>query len=129
MQKTELTFNDLPQVVAQLRDEVMGMREELTRQHNEVVKPAKAERSDRKPMTVKEAIDYTGLPKGTFYMKLLNGSIPAVKPGKRWLLFRDELDKWLEANRRGAVPLTAEEENDIILQSHRRKPNQQDWHD
>ena len=31
MEKEILTFNDLPQVVAQLRDEVMGMRAMLTR--------------------------------------------------------------------------------------------------
>ena len=32
MDNKELTFNDLPQVVAQLRDEVMGMRTLLIRQ-------------------------------------------------------------------------------------------------
>ena len=35
MEKEILTFNDLPQVVAQLRDEVMGMRAMLTRQQVE----------------------------------------------------------------------------------------------
>ncbi len=37
MQNENLTFNDLPQVVAQLRDEVMGMRAMLTRQQAEAV--------------------------------------------------------------------------------------------
>ena len=32
MNNQELTFNDLPQVVAQLRDEVMGMKTLLARQ-------------------------------------------------------------------------------------------------
>ena len=32
MQNENLTFNDIPQVVAQLRDEVMGMRAMLSRQ-------------------------------------------------------------------------------------------------
>ena len=35
MKQEELTFNDLPQVVAQLRDEVMGMRRLLIKQQEE----------------------------------------------------------------------------------------------
>ena len=106
MQNTELTFNDLPQVVAQLRDEVMGMRALLIKQQE-----------DSRKHQVRE------------YMKLGDGTIPATKPGKRYVLYQDELDKWLEANRKNAVPLTADEENDAILSSHKRKPNKSSWHD
>ena len=127
MQNNELTFNDLPQVVAQLRDEVMGMRSMLSRQQELSNKPTKGNR--HKPMTVEEAIEYTHIPKGTMYMKLVDGSITATKPGRRLLLYQDELDKWLEANRRNAVPLTADEENNAILSSHKRKPNKADWHE
>ena len=127
MQNTELTFNDLPQVVAQLRDEVMGMRAMLSRQQELSNKPTKENR--HKPMTVEEAIEYTHIPKGTMYMKLEDGTIPATKPSRRWLLYQDELDRWLEANRRNAVPLTADEENEAILSSHKRKPNKSDSHD
>ena len=127
MQNNELTFNDLPQVVAQLRDEVMGMRAMLSRQQELSNKPTKENR--HKPMTVEEAIEYTHIPKGTMYMKLEDGTIPATKPGRRWLLYQDELDRWLDANRRNAVPLTADEENEAILSSHKRKPNKADWHD
>lgn len=127
MEQKEVIFNDLPQVVAQLRDEVMGMRAMLSRQQTESNKPTKENR--HKPMTVEEAIEYTHIPKGTMYMKLEDGTIPATKPGRRWLLYQDELDRWLEANRRNAVPLTAEEENEVILSSHKRKPNKADWHE
>ena len=127
MEKEILTFNDLPQVVAQLRDEVMGMRAMLSRQQELSNKPTKENR--HKPMTVEEAIEYTHIPKGTMYMKLEDGTIPATKPSRRWLLYQDELDRWLEANRRNAVPLTADEENEAILSSHKRKPNKSDWHD
>ena len=127
MTQDSLTFNDLPQVVAQLRDEVMGMRAMLSRQQELSNKPTKENR--HKPMTVEEAIEYTHIPKGTMYMKLEDGTIPATKPGRRWLLYQDELDRWLEANRRNAVPLTADEENEAILSSHKRKPNKSDWHD
>lgn len=127
MEKEILIFNDLPQVVAQLRDEVMGMRAMLSRQQVESSKPVKENR--HKPMTVEEAAEYTRIPLGTLYMKLGDGTIPATKPGKRYVLYQDELDKWLEANRKNAVPLTVDEENDAILSSHKRKPNKSCWHD
>ena len=125
MQNENLTFNDLPQVVAQLRDEVMGMRAMLSRQQSESSKPVKENR--HKPMTVEEAIEYTHIPRGTMYMKLEDGTIPATKPGRRWILYQDELDKWLETKRRNTVPMTADEENETILASHKRKPDKHDW--
>lgn len=125
MQNENLTFNDLPQVVAQLRDEVMGMRAMLSRQQSESSKPVKENR--HKPMTVDEAIEYTHIPRGTMYMKLEDGTIPATKPGRRWILYQDELDKWLETKRRNTVPMTADEENETILASHKRKPDKHDW--
>ena len=128
MENKELTFNDLPQVVAQLRDEVMGMRTLLIKQQEENRKQQVHE-NRHKPMTVEEAAEYTRIPLGTLYMKLGDGTIPATKPGKRYVLYQDELDKWLEANRKNAVPLTADEENEAILSSHKRKPNKSDWHD
>ena len=33
---------------------------------------------------VDEAAEYLGIPKGTLYMKLSEGTIPATKPGKRY---------------------------------------------
>ena len=128
MEKQELTFNDLPQVVAQLRDEVMGLRALLLKQQEEN-RNNQVRDNRHKPMTVEEAAEYTRIPIGTLYMKLGDGTIPATKPGKRYVLYQDELDKWLEANRKNAVPLTADEENDAILSSHKRKPNKADWHD
>ena len=101
MEKEILTFNDLPQIVAQLRDEVMSMRAMLTRQQVESSKPVKENR--HKPMTVEEAIEYTHIPRGTMYMKLEDGTIPATKPGRRWILYQDELDKWLETTRRNTA--------------------------
>ena len=126
MEKQELTFNDLPQVVAQLRDEVMGLRALLLKQQEEN-KKHQVRDNRHKPMTVEEAAEYTRIPIGTLYMKLGDGTIPATKPGKRYVLFQDELDKWLESNRKNAVPLTAEEENEVILSSHKRKPDKRNW--
>ena len=58
MEQNELTFNDLPQVVAQLRDEVMGIRTLLIKQQEENRKHQVRE-NRHKPMTVEEAAEYT----------------------------------------------------------------------
>ena len=125
MNKNELTFNDLPMVVAELRDEVVGMKVALL----DLQKGQNKQRMERvrRTMNVEEAADYLRMPLNTLYMKLQKGEVPGSKPGKRWVLFNDELDKWLEANRKNAVPMTTEEENDAILASHRRKPNKREW--
>ena len=125
MLNDKLSFDDLPQVVAELRDEVVGMKVALldlqrgqTKQNMERV---------RRTMNVEEAADYLRMPLNTLYMKLQKGEVPGSKPGKRWVLYSDELDKYLEVKRKNAVPMTTEEENDAILSSHRRKPNKRDW--
>ena len=115
MVKETLTFNDLPQVVAELRDEVVGMKVVLLDLQKGQTKQ-KMERV-RRTMNVEEAADYLRMPLNTLYMKLQKGEVPGSKPGKRWVLFNDELDKWLEVKRKNAVPLTTEEENDAILSS------------
>ena len=125
MNSNELTFNDLPQVVAQLRDEVMGMRSILQGMQVENRNVIRVNR--HKPMTVDEASDYSRIPLGTFYMKLASGEIPATKPGKRYVIYQDELDKWLETHRKNEVPMSADEENEAILSSHKRKPNRRSW--
>ena len=123
MEKTMITFNDLPEVVAQLRDEVMSLRNLLTEQRSE--NNAKAV-DTHVPMSVEEAAEYLGIPKGTLYMKLSEGSIPATKPGKRYCLYRDELDKWLETGRKSQVPLSFEEEHEQMLAAtrHKAKPRE-----
>ena len=120
----ELTFNDLPQVVAELRDEVIGMRQTLDclRKEN-----GQRKENTHRPMSVEDAAEYLKIPLRTLYMKLGNGTIPATKPSKRYVLYQDELDKWLECNRKNPVPLSAEEKNAAILAANRRKPNKRTW--
>ena len=125
MANKTLTFNDLPQVVSELRDEVVGMKVALL----DLQKGQTKQRMERvrRTMNVEEAADYLRMPLNTLYMKLQKGEVPGSKPGKRWVLYSDELDKYLEVKRKNAVPMTTEEENEAILASHRRKPNKRDW--
>ena len=109
MEKTVITFNDLPEIVAQLRDEVMSLRSLLTEQRS--VNNARAV-DTHVPMSVEEAAEYLGIPKGTLYMKLSEGSIPATKPGKRYCLYRDEQNKKQETSQKNPEPQTEEEQSE-----------------
>ncbi|MCS2496615.1 helix-turn-helix domain-containing protein [Bacteroides fragilis] len=79
------------------------------------------------PMSVKEAAEYLGIPKGTLYMKLSEGSIPATKPGKRYCLYRDELDRCWNPPGRIPYPCPMRELSESISSSHRHKPNPRNW--
>ena len=124
MTNNQITFNDLPQVVAELRDEVSGMKALLLNLQN---RPTQQRENRHRPVTPEQVAEYTNIPLATIYQKLANREIPGSKPGKRWVIYLDEIDKWLEANRKNPIPLTDEEQNAAILASHKRKPNKSSW--
>lgn len=125
MQKAPLTFNDIPYVIANLLNNVEGvetMLRKLTEQQPQT------EKTDRRiPLTVEQACEYLNMPKATFYYKVGRNEIPAIKQGKRYYIYQDELDQWLESARKNAMPQTAEDENAAFLASIRRKPNHKSW--
>ncbi len=120
MHNDQLSFDDLPRVVAQLRDEVCGMKVAMLDLQKGQTQQKKED--THRTMNVEEAAEYLRMPINTLYMKLQNGEVPASKPGKRWVLYQHELDKWLECHRRNPIPLTDDEVNAQIMSSHRRKP-------
>lgn len=125
MNNDTLTFNDLPEVVAQLRNEVMGMKElllNLQKQNNQ-----QPRENRHRTVTPEQLAEFTQIPLATIYQKLENGTIPASKPGKRWVVFLDDVDKWLEVNRRNPIAQTDEEINEGIKSSHRRKAHTPQW--
>lgn len=117
----DFTFNDLPEVMGRILNELADIRQTVE-QLSQDSRPAPKENRHR-PMSVAEAAEYLRIPLPTLYDKLAKGDIPATKPGKRYVLYLDELDKWLECSRKNPVPLTADEQNAAILASHRRKPS------
>ena len=122
MTKDSLSFDSLPQAVAELQKEVSSMKALLLQSLHNGQNQQKKENTHRL-MSVEEAAEYLRMPKNTLYIKLQSGEVPASKLGKCWKIYQNELDKWLEVNRRNPVPLTYEEQNAAILASNRRKPN------
>ena len=124
MNTTDLTFNDLPKVVGELCEKIAGMENLLRDTLNRQSEPKE---NLHVPMTVQEACAYLKMPVSTFYYKIKKDNIPVIKQGKHLYIYRDELDKWLEASRKTSAPLTYEEENEAMYTSHRRKPNPKNW--
>ena len=124
MNTTDLTFNDLPKVVGELCEKIAGMENLLRDTLNRQSEPKE---NLHVPMTVQEACAYLKMPVSTFYYKIKKDCIPVINQGKHLYIYRDELDKWLEASRKTSVPLTYEEENEAMYASHRRKPNPKNW--
>ena len=90
-------------------------------------RPTQQRENRHRPVTPEQVAEYTNIPLATIYQKLANREIPGSKPGKRWVIYLDEIDKWLEANRKNPIPLTDDEQNAAILASHKRKPKKTDW--
>jgi excisionase family DNA binding protein len=124
MNTTDLTFNDLPKVVGELCRRIAGLENLLRDTLNRQSEPKE---NLHVPMTVQEACAYLKMPVSTFYYKIKKDNIPVIKQGKHLYIYRDELDKWLEASRKTSVPLTYEEENEAMYALHRRKPNPKNW--
>lgn len=105
MTKDSLSFDSLPQAVAELQREVSSMKALLLQSLHNGQNQQKKENTHRL-MSVEEAAEFLRMPKNTLYLKLQSGEVPTSKLGKCWKIYQDELDKWLEVNRRNPVPLT-----------------------
>ena len=85
--------------------------------------PIQKKENTHVPMSREEACAYLGgITKSAFYYKVKFGKLPVVKQGKRILVYRDELDKWLEAGRKTEVLKSVEEEHAAMRASIRRRP-------
>ena len=124
MQTKEFTFNDLPTVVGELCERIANLETTLK---ESIEKRNEVKENTHVLMNVQEACEYLKMPLSTFYYKVKNDGLPAIKQGKHLLIYRDELDKWLELSRKNPVPLTAEEENEKLSASFRRKAKPLKW--
>ena len=120
MSTKELTFNDLPTVVNQLCEQIANL-ESMMEMHFANAAPKKE--NTHVPMTREEVCAYLGgITKSSFYHKVKYGGLPVVKQGKRLLVYRDDLDKWLESGRKSEKPMSIEEEHEAMRSTIRRRP-------
>ena len=119
-QTTGLSFNGIPQAMTLLLERQEKLEEEILALHQYISQYCVADH--HYPMSVEEASKYIGIPVSTIYEMLERRELPGCKMGKRWQIYRDDVDRTLEAHRMSQVPLTAEEQNAQILASKRRKP-------
>ena len=120
MSTKELTFNDLPTVVNQLCEQIANL-ESMMEMH--FANAAQKKENTHVPMTREEVCAYLGgITKSSFYHKVKYGGRPVVKQGKRLLVYRDDLDKWLESGRKSEKPMSIEEEHEAMRSTIRRRP-------
>ena len=120
MSTKELTFNDLPTVVNQLCEQIANL-ESMMEMH--FANAAQKKENTHVPMTREEVCAYLGgITKSSFYHKVKYGGLPVVKQGKRLLVYRDDLDKWLESGRKSEKPMSIEEDHEAMRSTIRRRP-------
>lgn len=111
------SFDQLPLVVADIRDKVDAILIKLCNAENGLSHPV------RKKMSVQECAAFLGKAVATIYSMTSEGLIPHYKVGNRLYFYEDEMEDFIATN--GKVSKhgeSIEEHADRILQSHDRKP-------
>jgi len=86
----EVTFNDLPQVVVELKEKICQMMEKLDQLT--IAQPI----DNHVPMSAQEAAQMLGKSMSTLYEFTSKQQIPFHKRGNKLYFFKDELLKWIE---------------------------------
>ena len=93
-----ITFEQMPVLLSEQRDEIMVLRHMLI-ETNEMVK--RILQPDPLPdlMTIKQAGEYLSLTTPTMYNKVSRNELPYMKRGKKLYFSRAELTEYLKAGR------------------------------
>lgn len=117
----EITFNDMPNMLAKLLNKVETM-EHMLNHIKEDLSIQNIKESDHRPMNTEEACELLKIGKTTLYYHIRQGELPVTKRGKSYIFFKDELIKWQECGRKNDVPLTSEERMEQMKNKMKRKP-------
>lgn len=82
-EEQQLTFNDLPKAVQEIRKELKELRRLVS-----ILQPP---RPERRPIPIDEACRILGKARNTVYMLSRQGEIPSCRQGHRVYFFEDEL--------------------------------------
>ncbi|MDR0538845.1 MAG: helix-turn-helix domain-containing protein [Tannerellaceae bacterium] len=111
MDAKEITFDNLPQAVAYLVNEVTAIKQLVENRQNPVI----AER--RLPIGIDAACQIIGKAKPTVYALVKKRLLPCYKNGKKLYFFEDELIEWIGRGKKK----TLEEINDEVEATYRTK--------
>ena len=94
MDKNKISFDNLPQAVAHLVNELETIKSLVEKTQRPQVK------EPRIPIGIDEACKLIGKAKPTVYTLVRKRILPSYKNGKKLYFFRNELLEWIENGRR-----------------------------
>lgn len=109
MNVDEITFNNLPQAVANLTKEVAEIKSMLIKIQLPAVSPK------RNLIGIDEVCKVIGKAKSTIYTLVRKQAIPCYKIERKLYFFEDELLTWIEKGKRKTILEIQEEAKTYIL--------------
>lgn len=94
MDKNEINFNNLPQAVAHLVNEVETIKSLVENSQVPTIKKQKV------PIGIDDACKIIGKAKPTIYTLVRKRLLPSYKNGKKLYFFEEELVEWIKNGRR-----------------------------
>ena len=113
----EISFNDIPRVISLIYSKLENLEKLILANNVQQI----SKENEHVLMNTDEACEFLMMPKPTLYAKLIDGSIPSIKQGKRYYLYKDELVQWLESGRKISCAKRTEELRQEIISTHKRK--------
>jgi excisionase family DNA binding protein len=120
MEAKAITFENLPQAVSTLIEQVGEIRVLIEKERTPVEK--------RMPIGIDVACQVLQKAKPTIYALVRIGKLPSYKKGKKLYFFEDELLAYIENGRRKTTEETEEELNNSLFKTAISRPTYRDRH-
>lgn len=129
MENDKVTFDNLPEMVNELKQELSALKEMvatlLTRTTSLPTEslPAAAEVPYKHVLCdIDRACEITNYSKSAMYEYARKTDMPAIKKGKKWTFYEDELAAWMETGRKSEIERENEQMLTDIRSSIKHKP-------
>lgn len=109
-----LTFNELPEAVANLQTQLRDLKTFISERMN----PEPAEPVDEL-LNVQQVADLLQLSVPTIYTKVSRNEIPVMKQGKRLYFSKFEILDWIKSGRRQTIDEIEANASDVLLNKKR----------
>lgn len=102
-----LKFDQLPNLVADLKNEVLEMKALL-------LQKAESKPEPNNPIKIKEVAELTGLTVPTLYGYVQRNEIPFNKKGNRLYFFKSDIIDWIKTGKQKTLKELASEANSFL---------------